>query len=134
MAQTVKNLPVMWRPGFDPWVRKIAWRRKWQPTPVFLPGESSWTEEPGRLQPVGSQTVRHNRATKHSTVGTVECLYWQKCNLYFILYTKINLQSIIDLNTKTGIIKNLEENRISLQLWGRQRFLRLNTKSTNQKN
>ena len=29
-----------WRCGFDPWVRKIHWRRKWQPTPVFLPGES----------------------------------------------------------------------------------------------
>ena len=28
------------RPKFDPWVRKIPWRRKWQPTPVFLPGES----------------------------------------------------------------------------------------------
>ena len=27
--------------GFDPWVRKISWRRAWQPTPVFLPGESS---------------------------------------------------------------------------------------------
>ena len=28
------------RPRFDPWVRKIPWRRKQQPTPVFLPGES----------------------------------------------------------------------------------------------
>ena len=28
------------RPGFDSWVRKMPWRRKWQPTPVFLPGES----------------------------------------------------------------------------------------------
>ena len=28
------------RPGFDPWIGKIPWRRKWQPTPVFLPGES----------------------------------------------------------------------------------------------
>ena len=27
------------RGGFDPWVRKIPWRRAWQPTPVFLPGE-----------------------------------------------------------------------------------------------
>ena len=27
------------RHGFDPWVRKIPWRRKWQPTPVFLPGK-----------------------------------------------------------------------------------------------
>ena len=25
--------------GFHPWVRKIPWRRKWQPTPVFLPGK-----------------------------------------------------------------------------------------------
>ena len=28
------------RPQFDSWVRKISWRKKWQPTPVFLPGES----------------------------------------------------------------------------------------------
>ena len=39
--------------GFDPWVRKIRWRRKWQPTPVFLPGEIPWTEEPDRLQSLG---------------------------------------------------------------------------------
>ena len=28
------------RGGFDPWVRKIPCKRKWQSTPVFLPGES----------------------------------------------------------------------------------------------
>ena len=28
------------RPGFNPWVGKIPWRRKWQPAPVFLPGKS----------------------------------------------------------------------------------------------
>ena len=27
------------RPGFDPWVGKIPWRKKWQPIPVLLPGE-----------------------------------------------------------------------------------------------
>ena len=27
------------RHGFDPWIRKIPWRRKWQSTTVFLPGE-----------------------------------------------------------------------------------------------
>ena len=27
------------RHGFNPWVRKILWRREWQPTPVFLPGK-----------------------------------------------------------------------------------------------
>ena len=29
-----------WRPGFDPWVRKIPWWREWLPTAVFLPGKS----------------------------------------------------------------------------------------------
>ena len=28
------------RPGFDPWVREMPWRRAWQPTPAFLPRES----------------------------------------------------------------------------------------------
>ena len=28
------------RCGFIPWVRKTPWRRAWQPTPIFLPGES----------------------------------------------------------------------------------------------
>ena len=40
---------------FNPWVRKILWRRKWQPTPVFLLGESPWTGEPGGLQSMGFQ-------------------------------------------------------------------------------
>ena len=40
VAQRLKCLPAMRRPRFDPWVGKIPWRRKWQPTPVLLPGES----------------------------------------------------------------------------------------------
>ena len=40
VAQTVKNLPAVGRPGFDPWVGKISWRREWLPTPVFLLGKS----------------------------------------------------------------------------------------------
>ena len=60
MVQMVKNQPAMGEPGFDPWVGKIPWRRKWQPTPVFLPGESPWTEEPGRLQSMGWQRLRHD--------------------------------------------------------------------------
>ena len=53
------------RHGFNPWVRKMPWRRKWQPTPVFLPGKS-WTEEPGELQSMGSQRVRCDLATEHA--------------------------------------------------------------------
>ena len=33
----VKRLPTMRETGFNPWVGKIPWRRKWQPTPVFMP-------------------------------------------------------------------------------------------------
>ena len=57
----VKNLPVMRaRPGFDPWVGKIPWRRAWQPTPEFFPREFPWIEELGRLQSMGLQRVGHD--------------------------------------------------------------------------
>ena len=40
MAQTAKNLPAVQETWVQSWVGKIPWRRKWQPTPVFLPGNS----------------------------------------------------------------------------------------------
>ena len=43
VALVAKKLPTNAgevRHGFNPWVLKISWRRVWQPTPVFLPGES----------------------------------------------------------------------------------------------
>ena len=33
------NLPAMQETQFDSWVGKIPWRREWQPTSLFLPGE-----------------------------------------------------------------------------------------------
>ena len=44
------------------WLR----RRAWQPTPVSLPGESPWTQEPGGLQSMGLQRVGHDWVTKHT--------------------------------------------------------------------
>jgi len=35
----INNLLAMQETGLDPWAGKIPWRRKWLPTPVFLPGE-----------------------------------------------------------------------------------------------
>ena len=40
VAQKVKRLLTVWETWFDPWVGKILWRRKWQPTPLLLPGKS----------------------------------------------------------------------------------------------
>ena len=67
VAQMIKNLPAM-QETWVPWVGKISWRRAWQPTPVFLPGESPWTEEPSGVQPTGSQRVGHDWVAKHSRV------------------------------------------------------------------
>ena len=43
-----------------PGLGKFPWRRAWQATPVFFPGEFPWTEEPGGLQSIGSQRVGHD--------------------------------------------------------------------------
>ena len=56
VAQLVKNLPAQ-SLGSIP--GKIPWRKTWKPTPLFLPEESPWTEEPGTLQSMGSQRVGH---------------------------------------------------------------------------
>ena len=47
---------------------KIPWRRKWQPTSVFLPGKIPWTEEPGRLQSIESQRVGHDWMIDHACI------------------------------------------------------------------
>ena len=44
-------------PGFESWVGKIPWKSAQQLTPIFLPGQSPWTEEPGGIQSTGSQRV-----------------------------------------------------------------------------
>ena len=58
VAQTVKNLPAVW----ETWVQSLGWEdleEGMQPTPVFLPGESLWTKEAGRLQSMGLQSNGH---------------------------------------------------------------------------
>ena len=74
VAQTVKNLPACRRPGFDPWVRKIPWRREWQPTPVFLPEES------------------HGQRSLVGYMGSMGLQGWtQLSNLLLTQFVKINI-------------------------------------------
>ena len=65
MAQTVKASAYnAGDPSSIPGSRISPWRRKWQPIPVLLPEKShGQTEEPGRLQSMGSQGVGHDGAT-----------------------------------------------------------------------
>ena len=53
---------------FDPWVRKIPWRREWQPPLVFLPGKSHG-EEPGGLQSIGLQELDMTEHTHTQSSG-----------------------------------------------------------------
>ena len=46
------------RKYFSP--RTLCWRKTWQDTLAFLPGDSPWTEGPSRLQFMWSQRIRHN--------------------------------------------------------------------------
>ena len=47
VAQMVKNLPAVWESQVQSLGGEDPLERQWQPTPVFLPGDSLWTEEPG---------------------------------------------------------------------------------------
>ena len=53
------------RRGFDSWIGKIPWRRAWQPTPVFLPGESHGHRSLAGYSPWGSKESDLTEATNH---------------------------------------------------------------------
>ena len=55
------------RHGFDLWVGKIPWRRKWQPTPVYLPGKS----HEQRSQVGCSLWVAESDMTKYPTLSII---------------------------------------------------------------
>ena len=55
------------RLGFSLWAGKIPWRMRWQPTLVFLPGESHGQRSQVGLQYMGSQRVGHDRSHQTHT-------------------------------------------------------------------
>ena len=52
------------RRRFDPWIGRIPWRRKWQPTPGFLPGKSHGQRSLSGHSPWGPKRVRHHSVIK----------------------------------------------------------------------
>ena len=74
------------RLGFNPWVRNIPWRKKWQPTPVFSPGESHGQRNLAGYSPWGCKRVRHNLVTKKKKTPKVNhhlCL--QQVIIFFLM-------------------------------------------------
>ena len=55
---------------FHPWVREIPWRRKWQPTPVFLPGKSHWQRNLVGYRSRGCKESGTTEVTEHLTPST----------------------------------------------------------------
>ena len=52
--------------GFDSWIGKIPWRRTWQPTPAFLPGEFRRQRSLAGYSPWGRKEQGMTRATEHT--------------------------------------------------------------------
>ena len=91
---------------FGPWVGKIPWRRQWQPTSGFLPGKSLWTEEPGGLQSMGSQRVRHNLVIKQ----------WQQCTCtHWYAHTNIHIYTYIYIHIRASLLAQLVKNPAAMR-------------------
>ena len=56
---------------YDPWVGQIPWRRKWQPTPVFLPGKSHGQRSLAGYSPWGCKRVGHDLAPKPQQTSNI---------------------------------------------------------------
>ena len=72
------------RCGFHPWVRKIPWRRKWQPTPVFLPGESHRQRSLVGYSPWGRKWVGYDLAIKQQIITALQCFVSFCCKTKWI--------------------------------------------------
>ena len=59
-GSVVKNLPAKQEMQFSPWVGKIPWRKKWQPTLVFLPGKCHGQRSLAGYSPWGHNRVRYD--------------------------------------------------------------------------
>ena len=80
-AQTVKQCR---RPRFDPWVGNIPWKRKWQPTPVFLPGESHGQRSlagysaQGHKESDMTEQLHRKRKKVPDLTQDLHCLPWEE--------------------------------------------------------
>ena len=74
------------RLGFSPWVGKIPWRRKWQPTPVFLPGESHGQGSLASCSLWGRKELDTTQAIQHA------CTAWwlRLINAYWMTVVHVN--------------------------------------------
>ena len=104
------------RRGFDPWVGKIPWRRKWQLTPVFLPGKSHGQRSLAGYSPRGRKRVGHASVTKQQ-----EEEIWRSANPSVIhLHFYFNWLTIISTTKPipySGDVVSANWNRVDVFPW-----------------
>ena len=85
------------RLGFDPWVGKIPWRRAWQPTPVFLLGESHGQRSLEVYSPRGhkesdtTEVTAHTHAVEHDFINNKKRSFG-KGNMQYVSLKKWNIK------------------------------------------
>ena len=125
------------RHGFNPWVGKIPWRRKWQPTPVFLPGKSHGQRSLAGFTKSRAQLSTHRHtymelvtlsmprlicAVFHwlmlgTQLHTQKCPYRsQECS-WEMRFTRSLLQSIDHKNTQKNYTQNIFMTQINTMVW-----------------
>ena len=69
---------------FDPWVSKIPWRIKWQPTTVLLPGKSHGQRSLAGYSPWGHKRVRHDLVIKQKNfLSGITCIFFLSIILFY---------------------------------------------------
>ena len=121
-------------PGFDPWVRKICWRRKLSTHSSILDWEIPRTEEAGGLQSMGSTRVRHDFTTKpppprlEGSLRILTVLWWQICvslmprrqvSLQYIFGNWWNVGELMNKNVFT-LINCFIHRRFTVFTWARE--------------
>ena len=98
VVQMVKNLPAMWETRFNLWVRKISWRKKLQPTLVFLRGEFHGQRSLANYSPQGGKESDMTEWLTHSTNKQSEQSYLRNVRTHLCVLLK-------KLNSKTADIQ-----------------------------
>ena len=92
------------RHGFDPYVGKIPWSRKWQPTPVFLPGEFHGQSILVGYCPWGLKESDLTKQLSTNTSYGITVLMFKSPLFYLILFTKHKNSDISHLDMKRKAI------------------------------
>ena len=118
VAQMVKHLLQWGRPGFDPWVGKIPWRRKWQPSTVLLPGKSHGERSLVGYSPWGRKESDTTERLHHVTLPTtpnppVDIMKASIFGALIVLTSRIQPPSLEwqfpNLNLDTEFVANTDE-------------------------